>query len=64
MNNSVKDAYGEVIGFRCWTCGNVFESMWGETCNRCRAKKDETQKLRAEIRSLTEAIQNLKKAQS
>lgn len=29
MNNSVKDAHGNVIGFRCFRCGGVFQSMWG-----------------------------------
>lgn len=60
MNNSVKNGYGEVIGFRCWTCGGVFQSMWGETCNKCRNQESENTKLRAEIAKLTKAIQELK----
>lgn len=60
MNNSVKNGYGEVIGFRCWTCGGVFSSMWGETCNRCRVEESENAKLRNEVRELTKAIKELK----
>lgn len=60
MNNSVKNGYGEVVGFRCWTCGDVFQSMWGETCNRCRKQSDENKKLRAEVRALTEALKSNK----
>lgn len=56
MNNSVKDGYGNVIGFRCYRCGNVFQSMWGETCNRCRHNDSENEKLRTEIKRLTEVI--------
>lgn len=56
MNNSVKDGYGNVIGFRCWRCGDVFQSMWGETCNRCRHQDMENQKLRDEIKKLTEQL--------
>lgn len=59
MNNSVKNGYGEIVGFLCWTCGNIFQSMWGEECNQCRKGKDENEKLRLEIRRLTNAIQSL-----
>jgi DNA-directed RNA polymerase subunit N (RpoN/RPB10) len=55
MNNSVKNGWGEVVGFRCWTCGDVFSSMWGETCNRCR----EQEKMRNQIKELTAALKNL-----
>ncbi len=60
MNNSVKNGYGEVIGFKCWTCGDVFESMWGEKCNKCREAESENKKLRAELAKLTDAIKLLK----
>ena len=39
FNNTVRDSYGEIVGFRCWECGNVFQSMWGEICNGCREKE-------------------------
>jgi hypothetical protein len=39
FNNTVRDAYGEIEGFRCWECGNVFQYMWGDTCNGCREKE-------------------------
>lgn len=60
MNNSVKDGYGNVVGFRCWRCGNVFQSMWGETCNGCRHQDEENEKLRAEIRRLTNTLSDKK----
>ena len=25
-----------LVGFRCSECGEVFQSMWGDTCNSCR----------------------------
>jgi len=37
FNNSVCDGRGNVLGFKCWECGEVVPSMWGETCNSCRA---------------------------
>lgn len=39
FNNTVRDAYGEIAGFRCWECGHIFQSMWGDTCNGCREKE-------------------------
>lgn len=59
MNNSVKNGYGETVGFRCWTCGGVFQSMWGETCNKCRKDESENAKLRAELSKLTDTIKLL-----
>lgn len=35
----MRDDYGEIEGFRCWECGNIFQSMWGDTCNGCREKE-------------------------
>lgn len=26
---------GGCAGFRCYECGKVFQSMWGDTCNGC-----------------------------
>lgn len=39
FNNSVQNAYGKVIGYRCHECGEVFQSMWGCICNGCVAKE-------------------------
>lgn len=36
MNNEVRNWRGEVVGFRCFECGNIYESGWGEKCNNCR----------------------------
>lgn len=59
MNNAVYVG-SECIGYRCFTCGDIFQSMWGTTCNRCRHQDDENAKLRKEIRDLKEAIQKVK----
>lgn len=37
-NNSVYDADGNVIGYRCDICGKVAVKMWGIVCNECRRK--------------------------
>ena len=59
MNNGVY--YGDkCVGYRCFTCGDVRQSMWGTTCNSCRAKAEDGEKLRAEIRKLTETVAKLK----
>lgn len=60
MNNKVKDWHGKTIGFRCFECGAVVGSMWGNICNSCRSKHDEAEKTRAEIRLLREEIAKLK----
>ena len=39
MNNEVI-RNGNVIGYRCWQCGGIFQSMWGETCNGCRKQNE------------------------
>jgi hypothetical protein len=39
INNSVKNWYGETIGFRCFKCEGVFPSMWGSICNKCREQE-------------------------
>lgn len=62
MNNSVKDGWGNIVGFRCWRCNGVFSSMWGEICNGCRHQDSENEKLRSEVRKLTEALNNKTKS--
>jgi len=53
MNNSVK--YGsELIGFRCFTCGNIFQSMWGTKCNGCREADRKHNELIQALKSLKE----------
>jgi len=39
FNNAVQDGHGRTVGFRCYECGGVFQSMRGETCNGCREKE-------------------------
>ena len=29
----------KTIGFRCYECGRIVQSMWGDTCNRCREEE-------------------------
>lgn len=59
MNNSVKNGYGEIVGFRCWTCGGVFQSMWGTTCNMCRERKDGLEAQLTEMRKANETLSML-----
>ncbi len=58
--NTIRNSSGEVIGFRCFECGRIAHAMWGNTCNQCRAKHDEAEKLRNEIRLLREEVANIK----
>jgi len=51
VNNSVLNAYGHVVGYRCFECGGVFQSMWGETCNGCREKERRHQDLIAALKA-------------
>ena len=39
MNNAVYRG-DQIIGYRCWQCGEIFQSMWGETCNGCRKQNE------------------------
>lgn len=39
MYNSIRDSSGNVIGFRCFECGEIVTTMWGYTCNRCREEE-------------------------
>ena len=59
MNNTVYYD-GKCVGYRCFTCGDIRQSMWGTKCNVCRAKSDDADKLRVEIRRLTESLEQLK----
>lgn len=63
MNNEVKRWDGTVIGFQCFTCGEVKDRMWGTKCNMCRNREDENAKLRNELRKLREEIAALKENQ-
>lgn len=57
MNNTVRDYRGRVVGFRCFSCGEIYPSMWGTTCNKCSEEEkrhsqliDEITKLRKELK--------------
>lgn len=45
FNNAVHDAHGRIVGFRCFDCDGVFQSMWGTTCNGCREKERRHQEI-------------------
>lgn len=57
MNNAVYIG-GECVGYRCFTCGGIFQSMWDCTCNGCRAKERQHKELMQQLRELTEATKN------
>ena len=61
MDNSVRDYRGNIVGYECWTCGKVAQSMWGETCNECRNKEKQSNSLVEEVRKLREEIEQFKK---
>lgn len=52
FNNSVRDARGECVGFRCHECGGVFQTMWGNICNGCR----ETERRHQEVLTAMRAV--------
>jgi hypothetical protein len=39
MKTAVLDSNGRVVGYRCYECSEVFDSLWDDTCNGCRAKE-------------------------
>jgi DNA-directed RNA polymerase subunit N (RpoN/RPB10) len=59
--NTIYDSNHRVIGFKCFECGKVVASMWGETCNSCRAKQERHEEKIAEIKKLREEIRILNK---
>jgi len=58
INNSVLGISGKVVGYRCLTCGHVVSSMWGNTCNECRSKSEEGEKLLKAIKEATDKLLN------
>lgn len=60
MNNEVYDGRGNSIGFRCFACGKIFQSMWDCTCNGCRKKEEQHREQIKAIKELTEAINRQK----
>lgn len=50
INNEVRDNRGAVVGFWCQECREVYQSMWGETCNGCREKERRHQEVLAALR--------------
>lgn len=51
LNSDIYDGWGDLVGSRCFTCYEVFPSMWGETCNRCRASEERHEELLAAIKA-------------
>ncbi len=49
VNNEVRNAYGKIIGFRCFVCSKVAPSMWGDTCNECRENERRHEELVAAL---------------
>lgn len=50
-NNSIRDSRGNILGFKCLTCYEVFDSMWGTTCNKCREEKRKHKEIVEAIKS-------------
>lgn len=53
INNSVYCG-DRLEGFRCFTCGDIVNSMWGTTCNRCRNKERKHKELLEAIKAKKE----------
>lgn len=49
--NIIRDQRGNIVGFRCLTCGEVFQSMWGNHCNSCRTVEKRYKELINTIKS-------------
>ena len=43
-------------GFRCYECGKVYNSMWGDTCNKCRAEERRHQEVLASMAKKTKCV--------
>lgn len=56
FNNAVRDGWGHLVGFRCFECGGVFQSMWGCTCNGCREKERRHQEMLEAIRRTSQPV--------
>lgn len=56
MNNAVYDGSGRVAGYRCRECNNVVPSMWGTTCNQCRANERRHKELTAAVHLLAATL--------
>jgi hypothetical protein len=61
MNNAVKNWQGKVIGYRCFRCGDIVGSMWGNICNKCRDNDDKQEEMMHEIRLLRKELSKYKK---
>jgi len=48
MNNVVTDYNGQILGYRCHRCYEIWPVMWDTLCNKCR-HNDDIQKLTVEI---------------
>ncbi len=46
---------GRCIGYKCFVCDEVKQSMWGTKCNLCRSKITKL----TELKKLTEMLKNL-----
>ena len=60
---NVRDSSGNIVGFRCSDCGDVVQSMMGNTCNHCRGEDERAKALVLEIRGLREELAKLRKEQ-
>ena len=58
--NSIYDSNGRVAGFKCFECGKIVSTMWGEICNLCRAKQERHNETINEIKKLRQEITKLK----
>ncbi len=59
FNNAVYGSRGTervVVGYRCDECGDVAQTMWGTTCNKCRTAERRHQESLAAQTQITSRI--------
>lgn len=56
MSNVIRDRQGFEVAWRCRMCQEFFSSMWGNTCNKCRAEAERHDALLNEVKSLRKQL--------
>lgn len=54
MNNEIRDWQNKLVGFKCINCGIIYESGWGNNCNKCRNEERKHKEILQAIKTLTQ----------
>ena len=63
LNNAVYDRNGGVAGYRCFRCGKVYQSMWGNLCNVCRDSDEKHSELIKAISGHTTPLSDVREGE-